>query len=81
MPESASETSGRNTEPSAVRGPQRGSPAGVEDAPDARVYLGKTQATRMIPKLPPASGATALGSELTCPFLDLRRFTGDFALR
>jgi len=30
-----------DTEPSADRGPRRGSPAGVVDAPDARVNSGK----------------------------------------
>jgi hypothetical protein len=46
------EMAGCHTEPSADRGPQRGSPAGVVDAPDARVYFGnERKKCRPIPKL------------------------------
>jgi hypothetical protein len=52
------------TEPSADRGPQRGSPAGVVDAPDAKLnseYL-VNPSNYHHPNLSLASGAAALGS-------------------
>ncbi len=59
------------TEPSADRGPRRGSPAGVVDVPDAKVYFGnKPRQYGLILKLTLASGATALGSVLTVSLLE-----------
>jgi hypothetical protein len=42
------------TEPSADRGPRRGSPAGVVDAPDARSYFRKTDTCGLARLLHPA---------------------------
>src|SRR5882672_7201991 len=54
-------------EPTADRGPQRGSPAGVVDAPDAKLNLTSSGANVRYfrephPRLTLAAGATALGS-------------------
>jgi hypothetical protein len=52
------------TEPSVDRGPRRGSPAGVVDAPDGRGYSSDNVRTpeHLFLKLLLGSGATALGS-------------------
>src|SRR5882672_11795504 len=55
---------GAITEPSADRGPRRGSPAGVVDAPDAKLNseYSLNPSNYQHPNLSLASGATALGS-------------------
>ena len=65
-------------EPSADRGARRGSPAGVVDAPDARVnfgvYRSSDESVHLIvrTRLTLASGATALGSVIE--FANTKRY-------